>query len=431
MKLGDVCTKIASGATPRGGKESYRKSGISLIRSQNVYNEGFSREGLAFIDAAQAESLSNVIVQAHDVLMNITGESVCRACQVPDDVLPARVNQHVLIIRTKSDVLDPTFLRYYLLSPRVQCELHLLSSNGATRRALTKAMVAQFEVVMPHIQEQRAIASILGTLDDKIELNRRMNRVLEEMARGIFKAWFVDFEPVRAKAAGATGFPGMPQDVFDALPDSFVDSELGPIPKGWEVGVLDEVIDVNPARRLRKGDVAPYLAMADMPTNGHAPDNWEYRKFGSGMRFTNGDTLVARITPCLENGKTAFVDFLPDDTVGWGSTEYIVLRPREPYPDLFAYCLARLARFREFAISNMTGTSGRQRVPASVLSHYLLVRPCKSLLESFGEVVRPLFDAVSANMRENRVLASSRDTLLPKLISGEIAVPAEAVALAD
>ena len=145
------------------------------------------------------------------------------------------------------------------------------------------------------------------------------------------------------------------------FPDRLVDSEMGAIPEGWVVSRLTEMVDINPKRSLRRGQIAPYLPMANMPTRGHVPDSVDVRPFGSGMRFANGDTLVARITPCLENGKTAYVDFLPDNEVGWGSTEYIVLRPQLPLPNQFAYCLARSAGFREFAIQNMSGTSGRQR----------------------------------------------------------------------
>ena len=140
------------------------------------------------------------------------------------------------------------------------------------------------------------------------------------------------------------------------------------------------------------------------------------------MRFTNGDTLVARITPCLENGKTAFVDFLGDDEVGWGSTEYIVLKPKSPIPDELAYCLARSPRFREFAVRNMSGTSGRQRVPATALSGYQMCVPPPGVATAFGDAARPLLTRVSAGTNEFRTLGALRDTLLPKLVSGELRV---------
>jgi type I restriction enzyme S subunit len=182
------------------------------------------------------------------------------------------------------------------------------------------------------------------------------------------------------------------------------------------------VIDVNPLRSLRRGEIAPYLDMANMPTRGHAPDAVIDRPFGSGMRFINGDTLVARITPCLENGETAFVDFLQEGQVGWGSTEYIVLRPKPPLPDEFAYCLARSEEFRDFAVQSMTGSSGRQRVPADSLSHFVVTSPSEKAARLFGKLVQPLFARVRAATEESRTLAALRDTLLPKLISRELRI---------
>ena len=292
--------------------------------------------------------------------------------------------------------------------------------DGSPIPSTTRAAVYPCKLCVPPLHEQRAIAHILGILDDKIELNRRMNETLEALARALFKSWFVDFDPVRAKMQG--GDTGLPQDIADLFPDRLVDSELGEMPEGWEVATLAERIEVNPRRPLRKGQAAPYLPMANMPTRGHMPDSVAVRPFGSGMRFANGDTLVARITPCLENGKTAYVDFLADGEIGWGSTEYIVLRPRPPLPNQFAYCLARSAGFREFAIQNMSGTSGRQRVPPTAVRGFSMVVPPRRLAALFGEVAEPLFERAGNGGRESRTLAALRDILLPKLISGEIRV---------
>ena len=420
MNLGLVCTKIGSGATPRGGKDVYLPTGpYALIRSQNVLNDGLLHEGLAYIGEQHASELNGVEVRDKDVLLNITGDSVARACQVDSRILPARVNQHVAIIRPDPTKLDPGFLRYFLIYRETQAKLLSWAGSGGTRNALTKAMIEAFDVQAPEdVSEQRAVARILGTLDDKIELNRRMNETLEAMARALFKSWFVDFDPVRAKMEGRD--TGLPQDIADLFCDRLLDSEMGEIPDGWQVATLAEYIEVNPRRSLRKGQAAPYLPMAKMPTRGHMPDSVAVRAFGSGMRFANGDTLVARITPCLENGKTAYVDFLTDGEVGWGSTEYIVLRPRPPLPNQFAYFLARSARFREFAIRNMSGTSGRQRVPSTALREFLMVVPPRRLSARFGDVAESLIERASKAGHESRTLAAVRDMLLPKLISGEL-----------
>ena len=164
FRLGDVCSKIGSGATPRGGSSVYLEEGeIALVRSQNVYNDGFHRDGLVYLTEQHADELSNVELAENDILLNITGDSVARSCQVPLTILPARVNQHVAIIRTDPTVLWPGFLRYYLVSPAMQAEMLSLAGAGATRNALTKGMVESFQVFAPvDVAEQRAIAHILG-----------------------------------------------------------------------------------------------------------------------------------------------------------------------------------------------------------------------------------------------------------------------------
>ncbi len=238
VRLADVTSFISTGATPRGGKNVYKSEGVSLIRSQNVYDHEFSRDGLAHIDESAAYKLRRVDIQEDDVLLNITGDSVARCCVVPKWTLPARVNQHVAVIRT-SDRLNSTFLQKYLSAPRVKAYV-LGHDSGGTRKALTKAHIESFLVALPPLPEQRRIANILGSLDDKIELNRQMNETLEAMAKAIFKSWFVDLDPVRAKMEGREPV-GMDAETATIFPSAFQDSPLGKIPEGWEVGTLGEI----------------------------------------------------------------------------------------------------------------------------------------------------------------------------------------------
>ena len=302
-----------------------------------------------------------------------------------------------------------------------------IEGSGSVFGNATKRDLEMLPLPWPrHNQERNTIAHILGALDDKIELNRQMSKTLDAMAQALFKSWFVDFDPVRAKMEGwwcrGKSLPGLPANLWGLFPDHMVRSEMGNIPEGWEITPLPELIDINPKRFLRQGELAPYLDMANMPTTGHLPDRVINRPFGSGTRFTNGDTLVARITPCLENGKTAYVDFLRDGEIGWGSTEYIVMRPKPPLPSEFAYCLSRSTSFREFAIQNMTGTSGRQRVPTKTLSHFMLPSPPEHVAESFGKNAQILLARASQAIQASRTLGTLRDVLLPKIISGELRV---------
>ncbi|MCC6976208.1 MAG: restriction endonuclease subunit S, partial [Anaerolineae bacterium] len=370
-------------------------------------------------------SRRNVVVAPKDILLNITGDSVARVCQVPNDVLPARVNQHVAIIRPDAITLNADYVKYYLVSPHMQAYMLMLAGAGATRNALTKGMIEDFIIPAPPLPEQRAIAAILSSFDDKIELNRRMNATLEATARALFKSWFVDFDPVRARMEGRQP-EGMDAETAALFPDRLVESALGLIPEGWRVGTLSEAIDINPPRPLSRGVVAPYVEMANMPTASARILSWVRREFGSGMRFKNGDVLLARITPCLENGKTAFVDFMAEDEVGWGSTEYIVLRSKHPLPPEYIYFLARTEKLREFAIQSMTGTSGRQRVPAEALENFPVIVPSEPIAQLFGEFAAESLNMMRAKDNESRTLAAARDALLPKLVSGQVRVGDEA-----
>jgi type I restriction enzyme, S subunit len=231
----------------------------------------------------------------------------------------------------------------------------------------------------------------------------------------------VDFDPVRSKAEGRD--PGLPKPIADLFPDRFEDSELGEIPAEWWKATLSEVMEINPRRSLKKGEVAPYLDMKNMPTQSARALRVYNRKFGSGVRFVDNDTLVARITPCLENGKTCSVDSLGEGIVGWGSTEYVVLRPKQQLPAEFAYFLARTGRFRTYAISSMSGTSRRQRESAASLDQFVLAVPPAEVARAFGKMTRTIMNTMKAKDEESRTLAAIRDALLPRLISGELRVP--------
>lgn len=333
------------------------------------------------------------------------------------------LNQHVFKVLPNDSACTPSFL-YYILKYLKPNFIGIARNKQTTGLGhVTKADMKAIQVRIPDRPTQDRIAHVLGKLDARIAVNRRMNRTLEKMAAAIFKSWFIDFDPVHAKAEGRD--LGLPAEIADLFPDRFEKSELGAIPKGWKAKPLLEAIAINPKRTLARGTLAPFLEMSNMPTRGPSPDAWRLREMGSGMKFVNGDTLVARITPCLENGKTAFVDFLADGEVGWGSTEYIVLRPLGDIPPVFAYLLARTNNFRNFAIQQMTGSSGRQRVPAGSLTKFKIIAPENNspIFRAFGQLVSPLFRRISATAQQSRNLAGLRDTLLPKLMSGEIQVP--------
>ena len=406
----------------------YTEFGIPVIRGNNLSlgEARFKDSGYVFVSDETARKLARSLAFTGDIIFTKKG-TLGQTGLIP---VNSRYSKYLLSsnqmkLRVRQDLADPLFVYYYVSSP-TQREKIIRDSTvtGVPKTNIT--YLRQFPIRLPSLEEQRVIAATLGALDDKIELNRKMNVTLEAMALGFFKAWFIDFEPVQSKMEGqwrsGQSLPGLPANLYEYFPDQFMNSEIGEIPKGWVLSPLPEVIQVNPRCSLSKNVIAPYLNMANMPTEGHCPKSITTRPFGSGMKFMNGDTLVARITPCLENGKTAYVDFLESDQVGWGSTEYIVLRAKPPLPNEFPYLLARTESFRDFAIQNMTGSSGRQRVPATALTHFQFPTIPKPIAEHFGLLIGPLFERSRIAAEESRTLSTLRDTLLPKLISGELRV---------
>lgn len=288
---------------------------------------------------------------------------------------------------------------------------------GSANPTLNRNHVHPIRIFWPaDVSEQEAISSLLGSLDDKIELNRRMNETLEAMARAIFRDWFIDFGPTRAKMDGRE--PYLTPDIWSLFPDRLDDEGK---PEGWVTAPLSNLVQFNPSEQLIRGAEAPYLDMAALPTSGPNAEPWRLREFSSGTRFRNGDTLLARITPCLENGKTALVHGLPNGPIGWGSTEFIVMRARAPVSRAVPYLIARDPAFRAHAIRSMTGTSGRQRASTEAIEAYRVAEPdTAEIWVRFAEVTDPLFERIAVNDRESQTLAATRDLLLPKLMSGEI-----------
>ena len=296
--------------------------------------------------------------------------------------------------------LDHRFLKYVLLAEH---DSYFSFASGTTHQTIYFPEVKAFHVCHPDIATQRRIADVLQALDDLIENNRRRIEVLEGMAQAIYREWFVHFR-----------FPGHENAIF-------VDSPLGPIPEGWAVRTASEVVEINPQTKARKEVADPFFTMSDISERSMVCFPSGTKDGTSGSKFVNGDTLFARITPCLENGKTGFVAALRDGQVGRGSTEFIVLRG-SLVGRSFTYLLARDTDFRNHAIASMSGASGRQRVRNECFDSYELAVPPVDLCNEFELVIAPMIAAVFSLARQSQALAESRGLLLPKLVSGEIDV---------
>ena len=296
------------------------------------------------------------------------------------------------------------FIFYFLSSSQMQDYIKSIA-DGSTRQNTNAKVVGDFPLCIPStFTEQSRIATVLSWFDDLIENKKRQNEILEKTAMAIFKSWFVDFEPFKD--------------------EKFVYSEEldREIPEGWEIDTTTKLIEYNPLVKLRKGQKYPFVEMKGVNTNSLTCE-YQYKVFsGSGVKFRGGDTLLARITPSLEHGKTAFVWFVDEAKSGFGSTEFFVLHPKAPYLKEFVYLLSKNEDFREVAINSMAGTSGRQRADVNALKDYIIPIPPWPILQKFHSLVEPLFQKIILNQKEIMVLRKIRDTLLPQLVFGKLRV---------
>jgi type I restriction enzyme S subunit len=424
VRLGDYCDKIGSGSTPKGGKEAYLSHGpYRLIRSQNIYNDGFKYGGLAYISDEQAKKLDGVAVNAGDVLLNITGDSVARVCSAPSDVLPARVNQHVAIIRPSPIAFDARFVRYYLATPQQQDLLLGMASSGATRDALTKGMIESLRIPQPSLDEQKAIADVLASFDDRIVLLRETNATLEAIAQALFKSWFVNFDPVRAKAEGQEP-EGVPPEIAELFPSEFEDSELGEIPKGWTVGRLGDLVGLRNERTKPSPitEQRPYVPIECISSKSIflAESKSGIEAQSSLITFHRGDIVFGAMRPYFHK-----VCLAPFD--GTTRTTAFVLAPRKAGQT--NYCLFQLFANEtiEFATNHSEGSTIPYAKWNGSLDKMPIVIPPDTLVEHYSSLVDSFITRGIENMKQERVLSEARDLLLPRLMSGMLSAEHEDV----
>lgn len=403
--LKNITTKIGSGATPRGGERAYKSEGISLIRSQNVLDFTFSRDGLAYIDDIQANALDNVTVEENDILLNITGDSIARCCIVPKEVLPARVNQHVSIVRCDSTV-NSNYVFYFLeyLKPY----LLKICGVGGTRNALTKEVIEQLQITLPENQEK--IAEILKALDDKISLNTRINAEIEQLARTIYNYWFVQFDfPISATQAATMGNPALEGKPYRSSGGEMVWNEelKRMVPKGWKV--------------MRFEDVAKIKAGGDRP-EAFSTDKTEHCPipiFSNGIEneglygFTDKATVLEQSITISARG-----------TIG-----YSVLRnsPFVPIIRLIVIIpkISNAAKyFHEWLSALEYGRVGsvQQQLTVPEISSWPILVPTREILEKFDIITSAYISKSELIKKENQEHTRLRDFLLPLLMSGEVTV---------
>lgn len=409
--LGDLCRE-GGGFIRTGpfGSQLHRSdytndpSGIPVVMPKDMSAGRIDTTSVARIDNETASRLSQHLLAQNDVVLSRRGD-VGRSAWVFAKDLPAFCGTGSIRVHPGTPVsVRAEYLRYFFRS-RLASDYLEGHAVGATMPNLNSGIVEALPVPVLPADLQDAAVVILHAIDDLIDNSRRRVEMLEEMVRAIYQEWFVHFR-----------YPG-----HETVP--LVDSHLGPIPESWLVRPVSAVLEVNPRLKATKGMPHPFITMADLNERGMSCFPSALRASTSGSKFENGDTLLARITPCLENGKTGYVQTLGEGDVGLGSTEFIVLRGREVGP-AFTYCLARSDEMRNHAIASMSGASGRQRVRNECFNSLHVASPSRQVSEAFEAIALPMFSQIVTLGREGFRLTQMRDLLLPKLVTGQIDVSA-------
>jgi len=422
LPLGEVCERGGGNVQtgPFGSqlhKSDYVTVGIPSIMPVNIGDNRVISDGIARITPEDAERLSRYRVRAGDIVCSRRGDVERRALirQAEDGWLCGTGS---LRVRVGEGVANPIYASYYLGHPAVRGWI-VRHAIGATMPNLNTSILSALPFVLPPLPEQEAIARILGALDDKIELNRRMNETLEATARAIFKSWFVDFDPVPAKAEGRAP-PGLDPATAALFPDRLVDSEIGEIPQGWSVGTLADVASLNPESWSKdtRPDIINYIDLSNTKW-GRIETVTVYAQQDAPSRaqrvLRSGDSIVGTVRP--GNGSYAFI--AEGDLTG--STGFAVLRPHKIEYAGFVYLGATDSENIE-ALAHLADGAAYPAVRPEVVAATPVVLPCGSIVGGFAKGVAPLLARTAANERESRTLAAIRDALLPKLLSGELRV---------
>jgi type I restriction enzyme S subunit len=399
-ELSEITSIVTKGTTPTTMGRQFTESGINFVKAEALNGDtNLDSQSFAFIDEETHDVLKRSKLEEEDVLVTIAGAQVGRCGFVRPEHIPANTNQAVGVVRVDKRKANPRFVYYFFKLPATFAMCQSLGAAQAAQPNVTLTALRGFKLPNPMRDEQDEIADVLSAYDELMENNRRRMGLLEEAARLLYREWFVRLR-----------FPGHEHTKI-----------THGLPQGWERVPTPEAIEINPMTKLSDEEEHWYVEMADLPTDSMVIQNAIKRDGRNGSKFRNGDTLLARITPCLENGKTGFVNFMADGEAGRGSTEFIVLRSKRVTPE-FVYCLARTHDFRGNAIKSMIGSSGRQRVQESCFEKFMVLIPPCSLLDLFNESAEPIFQQIKVLHAQTQKLRAARDLLLPRLMSGEIQV---------
>ena len=395
-KLADCCVSITDGDHQPPPKA---QKGIPFVTISNITTANqFDFTNTMYVSEEYYNHLdSKRKPQRGDILYSVVG-----SFGIPvyiKETIPFVFQRHIAVLRPNHTIL-PQFLYYTMLNR----DFYLMADAaaiGAAQRTVSLSALRNMKIAVPPINIQEKIVYLLSAYDNLIENNQKQIKLLEEAAQRLYKEWFVDLR-----------FPG-----YETTP--VVDG----VPEGWELCRVGDVIEFNQKVPLNKERLKESVPMSALSTTSMVLDVDEFTTTfsNSGSKFQNDDTLLARITPCLENGKTAFVAGIESDEGAVGSTEFIVMRSKGINPYM-VYLLARNDSFRQSAINSMTGSDGRQRAQADKLKVLPYLKPTDQIMMLFARYVELMFIQIQKKNEQNVRLRQARDRLLPKLMSGEVEV---------
>ncbi|MEH6836036.1 restriction endonuclease subunit S [Falsihalocynthiibacter arcticus] len=397
--LADICSFVTDGThdSPR-----LQESGVPFIKGKHINSGRVDFDGCDYITREDHEKcIKRVKPQLDDILMANIGASIGDCARVTTNTEFSIKN--VALLRPDPEKVDPSYFFHLVKSGTFQGRLMNIRLGSAQPYVSLTALRGFGVPVVSDIASQRRIGEIFTAYDNLIENNRRRIALLEQAARLLYREWFVHFR-----------FPGHETA-------KFVDG----LPRGWDHVTSSEAMQINPKTTWDKTQSKQIrlFPMAALSESGMSCDEskFEHRDKSTSVRFMNGDTLFARITPCLENGKTGFTNFLDEGEVACGSTEFIIFR-EGLVSRYFIYLMAREDGFRQNAITSMVGSSGRQRVQPSCFDKFNVSVPPVEIAKEFDGMVAPMFQQIQAAQKANQQLTRARDLLLPRLMDGRLPV---------
>ena len=395
----------------------YVSDGVAVVPTEAVSDGRLDFTKFPYVTPSKAQALKRHKLRKGDLIFARRGAQACgKSALVRDEANGAIAGTGVIVARVlNQERLDPEYFAYAAGSPDSVAWLkhHAI---GATMPNLNSSVIASLRIPLPDLYEQKKVVEVLKSIDDKIELNRRMNQTLETIARALFKSWFVDFDPVRAKAEGRD--TGLPEHLADLFPDRFVDSELGEIPEGWTEGALEDLAVLNPESWSKKAHPCDvdYVDLSNTK-NGVVEQTQEFEWDSAPSRarrvLRKNDTIMGTVRP----GNRSYAFIASDGLTG--STGFAVLRPKEVFNRYFIYSVA-VSEANIERLAHLADGAAYPAVRPEAVSSTECVIPNRNVLKAFDDLVDPLRVACASNEQSSGTLSGLREALLPKLLSGKL-----------